>query len=128
MNGIPSWLAKQLGGVHRSAGLRLCNRCGAPILVGLDADVAALTAHTDPDPIDTAGEVLALLAGRTTYDLAPRAGGRRQLDYRAAWNIKAQRRYPVLVSHSCGRPIPTPPPQPVIRRTRKAEQQHAPPF
>jgi hypothetical protein len=126
MSGIPGWLKRTRGDATRAVQPRVCPRCLSLILVGLDADVAALTAHTDPDPIDTAGEVLALLAGRTTYDLAPRPGGRRQLDYRAVWNIKAQRRYPVLVSHSCGRPIPTP--QPVIHPPRKAEQQHAPLF
>jgi hypothetical protein len=101
---IPAWLLAKAGGNLRAAGIRLC-RCGAPTLVGLDADRAAITAICDLTPIDEIGETLALLQGRATYDLV---GGsqKREIEYRYEWNIKIRRRYPVLAAHKCGIPLP----------------------
>lgn len=98
---IPAWLERTIGDVHRAAGLKTCPRCGAPILVGLDADRAALTAHADITTVNAVGEALALLSGRPTYDLV-NTGGRKELSYRDEWNISGPRKWPVLPEHRCG--------------------------
>lgn len=100
---IPAWLLAKQGGILRAASLNTC-RCGAPLLQGLDADRAALTAIVDIQPIDEIGEAVALVQGRRTYDLV---GGyqRKELEYRYEWNIKKKRRYPVLAEHRCGQPL-----------------------
>lgn len=102
----PTWLLRTTGGVTRTTRLQVCTRCHVTILTGLDADYAALTARADPTPLDRLGEVLALAAGRPTYDLAPRGGQKRQLDYRDEYRISGHRRYPVLPAHKCGQPLP----------------------
>lgn len=111
---IPAWLLAKQGGILRAASLGTC-RCGQPVLQGLDADRAALTATCDIAPINEIGELVALAQGRRTYDLV---GGyqRKELEYRYEWNIKKKRRYPVLAEHKCGHPLhehatPTPAPE-----------------
>jgi hypothetical protein len=80
--------------------------CGAHVLVGLDADRAALLARVDPQPITPVGELSALLAGRFTYD-AIRVGNRLQLSLRRSSHIATPRVTPVLVEHRCGAaPLP----------------------
>ena len=101
---IPAWLQRVIGDVHRAAGLRTCQKCKAPILTGLDADMCALTARADPISIDALGETIALLAGRRTFDLVT-ANGRKELNGREEWHISAPRRYPVLPEHRCGQPL-----------------------
>ena len=98
---IPSWLEATIGDIWRSARLRRCTRCGAPILAGLDAPRSALPVKADPTPLTPLGETVALLNRRSTYDLCD-AGGRKELNYRDPFTIEGPRRYPVLAAHACG--------------------------
>ena len=108
---IPAWLRRQLeaagrldsDGVTRGARTQPCPRkCGATVLAGLDADVCALTAFTDPQPISPLGEAAAVLDGRDTYDVWGRFGV--ELDHRDATRIAGPRRWPVVAAHQCGAP------------------------
>lgn len=60
---------------RRAGGIRAtwCPSCKAPIIVGLDADQCAVLARADALPINAAGETVAVLAGRATYEIKPRA-------------------------------------------------------
>lgn len=97
-------------GISRTVRAGVCRRCHAPILTGLDSDVAALPARVDPEPVDQAGELLAVLAGRATYALR-RAGLRLELDARSSFHMKTppgNGRFDVLAEHACGTPpLPT---------------------
>lgn len=101
---IPAWLARRHGDTFRNAGLHPCPRCRRPILSGLDDDNAARTAHADPTPLTQIGETIALLAGRSTYDLTT-ASGKKQLWRRDQWSIAGKRKFPVLAEHRCGQPL-----------------------
>lgn len=101
---LPRWLQTPYRTGTRAARLILCPRCGAPILSGLDADWCALTARVDPTPLTEAGEALALLTGRRTYDLIGR-GDERLLSLRETEHIQAPRRHPVLATHECGKSL-----------------------
>jgi hypothetical protein len=101
---LPRWLQTPYRTGTRATRLILCPRCGAPILAGLDADWCALTAHVDPTPITPAGEAVALLAGRRTYDLIGR-GDERTLSLRETEHIQAPRRHPVVPAHACGQSL-----------------------
>lgn len=90
-------------GAHRRASIRV-HSCHAPILAGLDADVAALSVAVDPYPLTPAGEVEALRDHRRTYDITDM-----RLDRRDAWTIPGHppsARHPVLAEHRCGHPTP----------------------
>ena len=119
-SGPPPWLRDRL---TRNARPRRC-RCGAPLLVGLDGDVAALTAKADPVAISCHGEAAALLTGRATYDAVP-VGKNVQLSPRWVWHIRAPRRYVVLAEHRCGAPPldrdPNPPRPPTTQKPLPAE-------
>lgn len=104
---IPAWLLASQGGILRAASISVCQKCGAPILAGLDSDRCAIHAKVDITPVDELGETVALMQGRYTYDLIGN-WQRKELEYRYSWNINAPRRYPVLVEHRCGEPIPFP--------------------
>jgi len=79
-------------------------RCGQPLLVGLDGDLAALVARVDPEPLTALGEVQALTARRATYALRGQA-----LDRRDRWSIPGHppsHALPVHAEHRCGQPLP----------------------
>lgn len=81
------------------------HRCGQHILVGLDADRAAITAQLDPYPLTPAGEVWALVNGRRTWQL-----NGTHLQPRDRWNIPGKppnATRTVLTWHHCNDPIPT---------------------
>lgn len=102
---IPAWLQRtHRGDLSRAATLRLCPRCKSPILIGLDADRAAITAHCDPTPLTELGEAVALMQGRKTYDLIPGIK-RREIWPRETAHIQQPRRFPVLATHKCGTPL-----------------------
>lgn len=91
---IPPWLKAHLETVAgapigaRNARPLLCPRCHAWTLVGLDADLLAFTARTDPTPLTAAGELVAALTSRTTYDLT-QTGGHLQLWLRDPEHLRA---------------------------------------
>lgn len=94
-------------GVARAARIGACRDCGAVIVRGLDSDVAALDVAVDLASVDELGELLALTAGRVTYD-AVTGTGRIELNPRdQPAHLTRPRRHPVLVEHRCGQPLPT---------------------
>lgn len=97
----PAWLRRHHGETTRAAQFRVCSQCQAPIITGLDADVAALAVRVDPTPLDEVGEAKALLSHRSTYDLV---GGnrRKELHPRNQDHVAKPRKYPVLPQHRCG--------------------------
>jgi hypothetical protein len=101
---IPTWLQRSRSGATRATGIRLCPKCRAPILTGLDAEICAFTVRVDPTPITPLGEAIALLQGRATYNLAD-GPNRKELDLRDQWRITMPRKYPVLPEHRCGQPL-----------------------
>ncbi len=86
-----------------------CPTCHTPILAGLDAEVCAFTARTDPEPLNALGEALARIAGRNTYEI--RTVGRvARLRYRNAGAITSRPAgapahaltgYDVVAAHTC---------------------------
>jgi len=101
---MPKWLEERKAEYARAAQKRTCKKCGAPVITGLDADIAALKVQIDPVPIDSVGEALAVLVGRGTYELH-RARHGHELHRRYEWNIGAPRRRPVYPEHRCGQPL-----------------------
>jgi len=90
----------------------------------MDGDLAALTVTADPYPLNIAGEVAALRAGRRTYQLF-----RGALDPRDRWNIPGHpptADLTVLAEHRCRDLIPAgwrrPPTPKVIHRPTESEE------
>ncbi len=113
---IPDWLRRHLertgaigrDGIARQARPRRCPRCGAVVLAGLDADLAALRAVVDPAPLSAQAELAALLAGRRTFRLANADGGRVEIDARDHFAISATPpggNVIVVAAHECGKPL-----------------------
>lgn len=92
-------------GIGRRVRATACPTCRQPTLTGLDADTAAFTATADPAPLDPLGEALAVLAGRTTYELH-HAGSRLELERRDSFAMRtpAGAKTDVLAEHRCGAP------------------------
>ena len=87
---------------------RSCGDCGATILCGLDADLAALPIDLDPRLLTPLGEYIALICGAATYTLRSRRTGV-SADLRTAGAIAAARPGDrVLASHRCGLRYPAP--------------------
>jgi hypothetical protein len=101
--------------VSRSAQPARCPRCRGQVLAGLDADRCGLPTVVEPVPLSNVGEVLALLAGRRTYDVL--AG---ELHERLSAHLRAQPADSgvVVAQHLCNsRPLPArafPPPLPKL--------------
>ncbi len=94
---------------HRDKGpTTRCPACHAPVIRALDDSICAFTAVVDPDPLDRAGEVAALITGRDTYALTrtPRLTLRR----RDRWQIAGRPAdtLHVVAAHACGRPLGQP--------------------
>lgn len=87
-----------------------CRHCGAPVLTGLDAPLAALPVTLDPNPVDNLGEALALIQGRHTYAVSTiNESGRyrRCFDQRtASWIRTGPATHPIHPEHRCGQPLP----------------------
>lgn len=91
-------------GVSRSAHASRC-ACGEMTFVGLDHDKCAMTVRVDASPLARAGEVEALLTGRSTYELAHTGRGYR-IDPRRAAHIRKRpagslRSADVVAEHRC---------------------------
>lgn len=98
---LPAWLQRTLGDTYRSVRLRVCRRCNAPVLAGLDADICAFAVQADVVPLTPLGEAVALLTGRRTFDLVG-YGSDKRLYAREEHNIHTTRRYLVFPEHRCG--------------------------
>lgn len=92
-------------GITRRATIRHCAKCSAVILAGLDADVCALVAHADPQPLTTHGEYTTIVSGRPTFD-AVVVGRAVRLDHRDQFRIRGRRRWTVLAGHACPGVVP----------------------
>lgn len=99
-----AWLQARRAEWARAANLKPCPSCRATVLAGLDADMAALPVRCDPTPLTEMGEAVALLQGRTTYDLLPTKTGR-ELHERTPHFISKPRRYSVFATHKCHSPL-----------------------
>lgn len=83
-----------------------CRGCGAPVLTGLDADVAGLPRVCDTTDLDPLAEFTALATGRSTFAVLELGGGLR-LSRRPPLAIRATRQQrPVVCEHRCGEPAP----------------------
>lgn len=95
-------------GISRRLAATVCRHCHVPTVCALDADVCAFEVALDPTPLDPIGEVLALAAGRTTYDVVSAKTGP-QIEPRNPFRIAQSRRHQVLAEHRCGQPLPADP-------------------
>ena len=84
----------------RKAHGAICH-CGAAVITGDDNDRAALAATVDPRHLTRGGELLAVIDGRTIYELS---SGR--LYRRDRWMLRGPCRHPVLAEHRCQERIP----------------------
>jgi hypothetical protein len=66
---IPQWQRDRIDAANRLARRSRCKRCGAPLLVGLDADDVARFVRVDAEPVDRVAEVAALLRGIRSCNL-----------------------------------------------------------
>lgn len=121
-----AWILQKQNDAARCASIRLCRRCHAPILQGLDADNAAMTARCDPTPLTEMGEAVALLQGRTTYDLVTVKAGRELHPRTTHFIQKKERRYLIVATHICGNPLAAFT-QPAKQKT-KVHDDDTPPF
>jgi hypothetical protein len=111
---MPTWLRRHLeqtgrldtDGCSRTIRAGHCPDCHTPTVRGLDSDICGMPVRCDTDVLDPVGELLAVAAGRITYDVTGPAR-RPQLDPRRPAHITGPRRYPVLAEHRCGHPLPT---------------------
>ena len=106
-------------GTSRVSRMRRCRRCRTLTLAGLDGNVLAMDADADLPPLTRRGDLLALVAGRVTYELG--ADGR--LHYRSPRHVVHGPPTPsssVHAAHRCGVPPPAewlaPPPPPARQR------------
>lgn len=79
-----------------------CQQCRADVIVGPDADRAALIAVTDPQPITRRGELLAACDKRHTYSQDLNGW----LHHRDGWRLRSPAHGTVLAEHRCGQPLP----------------------
>ncbi len=95
---------------ERGVGYARCQTCRAPILYGVDADRCGWLRHVDWTPLDATGELLAVMAGRSTFTLQRQPGGNPKLTIRTAIAIK---RGPgialrdIVPEHRCHATLPT---------------------
>lgn len=125
MTGTPAWLQDHIRANTRTARLHTCPTCRAPILTGHDNDTLAFQVRADPTPLDPPTELLALLAGRRTYNLLT-GNGHLHLTHRIHWMIRHHPTGTVVVAdHLCGQPLPA---DPTIRATHRPPAPQEPPF
>lgn len=106
----PKWLAEHLALTSDRAVPDTCSYCHCPVIRARASRVAALDVIADPEPLDTTGEILALLDGRLTWHLVTGALGTQRITWRGLTHIRAgPARHAVLADHVC-------PPQPVQER------------
>ena len=89
-----------------------CPTCHQPVLTGLDQNTCAIRATVDFTPLDPAGELAALLAGRRTYTLDLQPGGNPKLTRRTPADIRRPIKHwmkaDIVPTHQCNTPpLPT---------------------
>lgn len=82
--------------ISRPVRMGPCTGCGRHILYAI---TYGWDTYVDLDSLPIRAEANALLAGRFTYDLVPKARGRYLID-RDVYRI-SKREYPILASHAC---------------------------
>lgn len=95
-------------GVSKRVSYGRCVECKATVMRALDGDVAAVAVTLDVGEVDNLGEVVALLQGRRTYNLIPfasQAAYSRCIVERKAYHIQRPRSSPVIIEHSCDKPL-----------------------
>ena len=90
---------------RRAAVLDQCRRCGRPVWRGPDADMSAIGAVADAEPLDAVAEVIAYVSGRCTYDAIPSAG-KTHLHYRDPHTHMRHHDWPVYAAHRCEEKTP----------------------
>lgn len=120
---IPAWLRRHLAetgvmvqGFTRRARVVSCFKCGQPVVKGWTDEPCSILATCDLGALSNLGEAMALMQGRTTFDLAYR-GGRLELDIRDQDEIHGspaedpgwyRAKADVLATHACNTgPLPT---------------------
>jgi hypothetical protein len=116
------------GGMIRQARASTCPTCGGWRIHGLDADMAALPAMCDPEPLSALGEAQATILGLRTYDLS-RCGAGYQLDGRDHFHVKGRPAgsgvVDVLAEHRCGAALDRASP---VLQLRRPSTDTVPPF
>lgn len=97
----PAWMRARIVSNQRKAKVTGC-ACGAPVVVGLDADQCAFNVAADVLPVTWPGELAAVLQGRGTFSVALV-----ELTRREAHDRTKPAAAPVLVEHRCGEPLPS---------------------
>lgn len=107
---LPTWLKDRLGApIRRGVKAGRCPHCHAQILTGMDEEVCAFRATTDPAPLTPLGEALALLDARRTYELRNHNSSL-ALWRRDHWQIagRSSSLHLVVADHKCGAaPLPS---------------------
>lgn len=111
-----------------------CIGCGVAVWAGLSDDYCARVVRIDPNPLSPFGEMLALLAGRGTFDLH-REGEHWRLYVRDHWQIAGRPaglvawawRCDVVTEHVCNQPLPAARSVYAVTRARPSNYQ-SPPF
>lgn len=107
------WQAERQQPHSRVARPGRCKQCAAPILRGLDADIAAFDATADPQPINPEDEPAVKVEGRHTYILTGR--GDATTLWRRLPGTEDETRYPIHAEHKC---------QPQTEQPTLFEQEH----
>lgn len=113
---MKAWLLRRLieegkispDGISRTLRRRKCTKCGMPVMVGLDDDVAAMTVYLDPWPLSEMGEEVILITSEMTYTVI---GGTVKPEAIPRDSFMRRRRpasegHVVLAAHKCGRELP----------------------
>jgi hypothetical protein len=93
------------GNVGRTARPHNCASCGQYVLRGLDREYGGRDTECDPEPLSPLGEVMALMAGLTTYE-SNWSGGQHTISRRDRYAIAAHiagNTIDVLIEHDCKR-------------------------
>jgi hypothetical protein len=82
---------------------RPCPRCGTDTLTARTPDrVCAVDVRADPTPLDATAEILALLAGRSTWCLTGGDHAPARIRYRNRWHAAGGRcTHTVIADHVC---------------------------
>jgi hypothetical protein len=103
MAAVPSWLRAKVTPSRRGVTVAKCRDCKAPILTGLQDDMAAHVVKVNATPLSRMGELAALMLGLRTYELR-RHQQTLALWQRDRWQIKGRDpgiKFDVVTDHVC---------------------------